>query len=47
MDEENKRLAPLRDKKMENLATLQKLNLEMKNLDDEEQRFKNLQTKLQ
>ncbi len=47
MDDENKRLAPLRDKKMENLATLQKLNLEMKNLDEEEQRFKNLQTKLQ
>ncbi len=47
MEEENKRLAPLRDKKMENLATLQKLNLEMKNLDDEEQRFKNLQVKLQ
>ncbi len=46
MDEENKRLAPLRDKKMENLATLQKLNLEMKNLEDEEQRFKNVQTKL-
>ena len=47
MDDENKRLAPLRDKKMENLATLQKLNLEMKNLDEEEQRFKNLQAKLQ
>ena len=46
MDEENKRLAPLRDKKMENLATLQKLNLEMKNLEDEEQRFKSVQTKL-
>ncbi len=46
MDEENKRLAPLRDKKMENLATLQKLNLEMKNLDEEEERFKSLRTKL-
>ena len=47
MNDENKRLAPLRDKKMESLATLQKLNLEMKNLDEEEQRFKNLQAKLQ
>jgi len=46
MDEENKRLAPLRDKKMENLATLQKLNLEMKGLEDEEKRFKSLQSKL-
>ena len=46
MNDENKRLAPLRDKKMESLATLQKLNLEMKNLDEEEQRFKNLQAKL-
>ena len=46
MDEENKRLAPLRDKKMQNLATLQKLNLEMKNLEDEELRFKSLQNKL-
>ena len=33
MDEENKRLAPLRDKKMENLAKLQKLNLDMANLE--------------
>ncbi len=47
MDDENKRLAPLRDKKMESLATLQKLNLEMKNLDEEEERFKNLKIKLQ
>tara|TARA_B100000965_G_scaffold273458_1_gene231484 strand:+ start:603 stop:3047 length:2445 start_codon:yes stop_codon:yes gene_type:complete len=46
MDEENKRLAPLRDKKMQNLATLQKLNLEIKNLEDEELRFKSLQNKL-
>ncbi len=47
MDEENKRLAPLRDKKMENLAKLQKINLEMKNLEDEEKRFKSLQSKLE
>jgi chromosome segregation protein len=47
LDEENKRLAPLRDKKMENLAKLQKLNLEMSNLDEEELRIKNFQVKLQ
>ena len=47
LEEENKKLSPLRDRKMENLAKLQKLNLEMKNLEDEELRFKNLQTKLQ
>ena len=47
LEEENKRLAPLRDKKMENLASLQKLNLEMTNLDEEESRIKNLQVKLQ
>jgi chromosome segregation protein len=47
LEEENNRLAPLRDKKMENLAKLQKLNLEMSNLDEEESRIKNLQVKLQ
>ena len=47
LEEENKRLAPLRDRKMENLAKLQKLNLEMSNLDEEESRIKNLQIKLQ
>ena len=47
LEEENKRLAPLRDRKMENLARLQKLNLEMSNLDEEESRIKNLQIKLQ
>ena len=47
LDEENKRLAPLRDSRMENLAKLQKLNLEMSNLDEEEFRIKNLQIKLQ
>jgi len=47
LEEENKRLAPLRDRKMENLAKLQKLNLEMSNLDEEEARIKNLQIKLQ
>lgn len=47
LEEENKRLAPLRDRRMENQAKLQKLNLEMSNLDEEEARIKNLQIKLQ
>ena len=47
LEEENKRLAPLRDKKMETQANLQKLNLEMSSLDEEESRIKNLQIKLQ
>jgi chromosome segregation protein len=47
LEEENKRLAPLRDRRMENLAKLQKLNLEMTSLDEEESRIKNLQIKLQ
>jgi len=47
LEEENKRLAPLRDRRMENLAGLQKLNLELSNLDEEEARIKNLQIKLQ
>ena len=47
LEEENKRLAPLRDRKMETQASLQKLNLEMSNLDEEELRIKNFQIKLQ
>ena len=47
LDEENKRLAPLRDKKLESLAKLQKLNLDMANLKEEESRVKGLQIKLQ
>ena len=47
LEEENKRLAPLRDRRMENLASLQKLNLEMTNLGEEESRIKTLQIKLQ
>ena len=47
LEEENKRLAPLRDKRMENQAKLQKLNLEMSGLDEEENRIKGLQIKLQ
>ena len=47
LDEENKKLSPLRDKKMESAAKLQKLNLEMTSLDDEENRVKTLQVKLE
>ena len=36
LDEQNKKLAPLRDKKMESAARLQKLNLDMSNLSEEE-----------
>ena len=36
LDEESKKLAPLRDKKMESAASLQKLNLDMSNLEEEE-----------
>ncbi len=47
LDEENKKLSPLRDKKMESAATLQKLNLDMTNLVEEEARVKSLQEKLE
>ncbi|MDA7829059.1 chromosome segregation protein SMC [bacterium] len=47
LEEENKKLAPLRDKKMESLAKLQKLNLDMSNLIEEESRVKTLQEKLE
>ena len=47
LEEENSRLAPLRDKKVENLAKLQKLNLDMSNLVEEESRVKGVQIKLQ
>ncbi len=47
LDEENKKLAPLRDKKMESAASLQKLNLDMSNLIEEESRVKSLQEKLE
>ena len=45
LEEENKKLAPLRDKKMESAATLQKLNLDMTNLVEEEARVKSLTRK--
>jgi chromosome segregation protein len=47
LEEENKRLSPLRDRRMETQANLQKLNLEMSNLNEEETRIKSLQIKLQ
>ena len=47
LEEENKKLSPLRDKKMESAAKLQKLNLDMENLVEEESRVKSLQEKLE
>ena len=47
LEEENKKLEPLRDKKMESAAKLQKLNLDMSNLVEEESRVKSLQEKLE
>ena len=47
LEEERKKLTPLRDKKMESAARLQKLNLDMTGLDEEEIRVKSLQVKLE
>ncbi len=47
LEEENKKLAPLRDKKMESAAKIQKINLDMTSLDEEESRVKSLQIKLE
>jgi len=47
LEEENKKLSPLRDKKMESAAKLQKLNLDMVSLNEEETRVKSLQEKLE
>ena len=47
LEEENKKLAPLRDKKIESAAKLQKLNLDMTSLEEEETRVKSLQIKLE
>jgi len=47
LEEENEKLSPLRDKKMESAAKLQKLNLNMTSLDEEETRVKSLQVKLE
>jgi chromosome segregation protein len=47
LEEENKKLSPLRDKKMESAAKLQKLNLDITSLDEEESRVKSLKIKLE
>ena len=47
LEEENKKLAPLRDKKIESVASLQKINLDMSGLIEEEARVKSLQEKLE
>jgi chromosome segregation protein len=47
LEEENKKLEPLRDKKMESAAKLQKAKLDMANLIEEESRVKSLQGKLE
>ena len=47
LEEENKKLSPLRDKKMESAASLQKINLDITNLIEEEARVKSLQEKLE
>ncbi len=47
LNEENAKLTPLRDKKLESLAKLQKINLDMANLEEEEKRIKKLSTKLE
>tara|TARA_Y200000002_G_scaffold41699_1_gene30334 strand:- start:295 stop:2730 length:2436 start_codon:yes stop_codon:yes gene_type:complete len=47
LTEENSKLSPLRDKKMESLAKLQKINLDMSNLEEEEKRVKKLSAKLE
>ena len=44
---EEEKLSPLRDKKMESVAKLQKLNLDMTSLEEEETRVKSLQIKLE
>ena len=46
IEEENKKLQPLKDKKIENLSKLQKINLEVTNLQEEEERIKDLHKKL-
>ena len=47
LNEENSKLAPLRDRKVESLAKLQKINLDMVNLEEEEKRVKKLSAKLE
>ncbi len=47
LEEQNKKLQPLKDKKIENLSRLQKINLEIVNLQKEEERIKDLNKKIQ
>ncbi len=46
IDEENQKLQPLKDKKIENLSKLQKINLDVKSLGEKEKRVKDLNNKL-
>ena len=46
LSEEDKRLQPLKDKKLENISKLQKINLEVESLKEEEKRVKDLGAKL-
>ena len=46
IEAENKKLQPLKDKKIQNISTLQKINLEIENLNSEEKRVKDLNIKL-
>ena len=47
LNQENAKLSPLRDRKLESLAKLQKINLDMTNLEEEEKRIKKLSLKLE
>ena len=47
LEEENRKLQPLKDKKIENLSRLQKINLDIANLQKEEERIKDLNKKIQ
>ena len=47
LEEENRKLQPLKDKKIENLSRIQKINLEITNLQKEEERIKDLNKKIQ
>jgi chromosome segregation protein len=46
LEEANKKLEPLRDKNIEILSKLQRLNLELQNLEEEEKRTKNEKSRL-
>ena len=46
IESKNKKLQPLRDKRIENLSKLQKINLEITNLNEKEKRVKDLNVKL-